>query len=270
MYTSVAVLICVYDGDDLQQFDLALKSVVNQEGVNARIYLHVDGCVSKKFEHYLDKQSKIIYKVVRSEHNVGLSKGLNKLIHLLEDEEFVFRMDADDISCPGRFIRQIEYLNSNISVDACGGGIQEFLSEPANVVFTRCYPLSHEDIVKVIHKASPLAHVTMCFKSSFFIRFGDYPVNCPFNEDIAFWFESLKKGAVFGNLDMNLVKVRMDGAYSRRSISKAWPEFKVYMKIAMWKRKLPLWAMVRLIFRLMPPRLVQKVYSSRLRTSAVK
>ncbi|OEJ06917.1 hypothetical protein BHE89_19005 [Shigella sp. FC1967] len=46
---------------------------------------------------------------------------------------------------------------------------------------------------KVIYKASPFAHVTICFRRTSLAKIGFYPVDYPLNEDIALWFSSFKK-----------------------------------------------------------------------------
>ncbi len=261
----VAVIMCTYNGDKIEHLSRAIESVLLQREVRARIYLHVDGKPNEELAELIKEKRHQLYKVVVSEANVGLAKGLNKLISVLEDEEYIFRMDADDVSDLNRLSLQLKFMELNLDIDACGGSIAEFLGEENNVVFRRSYPLDNEGVVKQIHKASPFAHVTMCFRRSLFSKCGIYPTEYHLNEDIAYWFQCVKEGARFANLNETLVYVRMDSAYGRRTLKKAVPEFVVYAKIAAWKRVLPIWAMARFMFRLMPSWIVAYYYKNAIR-----
>lgn len=60
-------------------------------------------------------------KVIINEQNIGLTKSLNKGISIAQGE-FIARMDADDISLPRRFEKQIAYMKSNPDIIASGTG----------------------------------------------------------------------------------------------------------------------------------------------------
>lgn len=263
---AIAVLTCVYEGEIDSFFEEMLQSLFSAnrtENVEIRLYLHVDGAVSSKKHDLIKKYPP--YKVVYSEHNVGLAVGLNKLINVREDECYFFRMDSDDLIVADRFIKQIEFMDNNQVLDMSGSAISEFLDIPSNIVAKRTYPKSEEDIKRHMLKGSPFAHVTVCFRADFFTKFGFYPTNANLNEDIAYWYKSHRLGAVSSNLDDVLVLVRMDSAYNRRTFKKSVSELRVYLKIACWQKKLPLFALARFIFRLLPSPIVKYIYNSQLR-----
>ncbi|WP_128860710.1 glycosyltransferase, partial [Shigella sp. FC1967] len=135
--------------DKYEDFVSAIKSITfNQKSIQQdriKVYLHIDGHVSKNMMEFIES-SGFIYKSIHSKNPVGLAKGLNKLISILEDEKYVFRMDADDLSLPNRLQYQIEYMENNPIIDISGGSIQEFIASSNNIVATRCYPLTHEEI----------------------------------------------------------------------------------------------------------------------------
>ncbi len=259
-----AFLICVYKNDDIGHIREALSSVnsaAEVAAIDTRIYIHIDGEVSHG--HIAVIEDCQPYKVIKSVTNVGLAIGLNKLIASLEREEYVFRMDADDISCLERIVHQLEYMEANPEVDLLGGAINEFVGETSNIVAHREYPnVAH---AQYLPKGSPFAHVTVCFRGDFFERFGSYPTEYPLNEDIALWGNVLIKGAVGHSIPLTLVQVRMDGAYSRRTFKKAISELKVYLGICRKLKVFPLIPLARFAFRLMPVSLVSFVYRSSLR-----
>jgi hypothetical protein len=270
---SVAVIVAVYRNDVYEDFVSAIKSIkLNQKLIPSnriKVYLHIDGEVNQRMMDFITT-SGLLHKVIHSVVPVGLARGLNKLISVLEDEKYVFRMDADDLSLSNRLQCQIDYMDKNLEIDISGGAIQEFVGDPENNVATRYYPLTHDGIFKVVSKASPFAHVTVCFRGSSLRKIGLYPIEYPLNEDIALWYQALKKGAVCGNIEQVLVKVRMDGAYNRRSSLKAFYEFKVYWNIMVWKRSFSIYPFMRFIFRFLPVKVIKLVYNSFIRKLVAK
>ncbi|WP_300180642.1 glycosyltransferase [uncultured Aliivibrio sp.] len=263
---NVAVLICTYCKDSNEHLNEMFASVFASDlptGINVRLYLHIDGEICIEKEKVISNYP--IYKILKSSNNVGLAKGLNKLIATIEDESYLFRMDADDLQASDRFINQIEFMEENTGIDFSGGSITEFEGNQLNVVQKRSYPSLQEGIISTVSRSSPFAHVTVCFRKGFFEKFGNYPESYPLNEDIAFWLQSLKLGAKGANIEQNCVFVRMDGAYSRRSYSKAVNEFKVFNMAAKWNKSGRIYPFLRFMFRLLPNNLVQKVYHSKCR-----
>lgn len=259
-----AFLICIYRNDDvghLKEALLSVRSAAVNAGIDTRIYIHIDGEVSQ--EHLAVVEGCNPYKVVKSDSNVGLAVGLNKLISTLDEEDYVFRMDADDICCLDRIIQQLDYMEANPEVDLLGGAIDEFVGNTSNIVAHRDYPIVAR--AEYLPKGSPFAHVTICFRGDFFRKFGSYPIEYPLNEDIALWGEALLNGAVGHNIPSTLVQVRMDGAYSRRTLKKAKSELKVYLRICNRLKALPLMPILRFVFRLMPISMVKFFYRSPLR-----
>lgn len=268
MKFNVAVIMCVYKNDQLNYLIQAIDSItINQREIDSKrihVYLHIDGPVNHDVLEYI-YINKFIYKVLESKNNVGLAVGLNKILETIEDEKYIFRMDADDIALNDRLIKQISFMEANKNIDVLGGAIKEFINNENNIVSTRHYPLKQDDILKTISKASPFAHVTICFRRKENNNCYFYPINYPLNEDIALWFKILKLGVTVSNINDCLVLVRMDGAYSRRTYKKAFSEFKVYLNIAKWKKEVPVYPTFRFIFRFSPSFLVKAAYNSKLR-----
>jgi hypothetical protein len=263
---SVAFLVCVYKNDDLDCFKemlVSLNEIEAPKGFEIRVYLHIDGVLPSAFNPIIDDFHP--YKVLQSEQPVGLANGLNKLIEVLADESYYFRMDSDDICHPQRVINQFEFMEKNPNIDFCGSSISEFIGVKENQVNIRTYPSDLGAIKKQMIKGSPFAHVTVCFRAGFFKKFGPYPTEYTLNEDIALWYLALKNGAVASNLGDVLVYVRMDSAYSRRTYHKAVAEFKVYRAIARWSGRSAFYPTLRFIFRLLPVSFVKSIYNSRVR-----
>lgn len=230
--TNLAVLIATYAKDDPELLERALRSIFNQnlpEGYRINVYLGVDGPVNHKLQTVIESFHDLLHYVIYSPLNNGLAATLNNLIARLEDEDFVFRMDADDFSLPLRFRRQIEYLLENPDIDIIGTDIVEFdvESKSQNIV---AYAFDNDDAKKKIALRVPVAHPTVCFRRRVFRIVPGYPA-VRGNEDIAMWFECLRCGLKFGNVHEPLLQFTLDlNFWSRRSFSKSFSELGCYIR----------------------------------------
>ena len=263
----VAALISVYKNDQIQQFTQAIESLLEQDygAQNIHIYLGIDGPIPEEIEQYIKSYSNCFHKIIRNQTNQGLAVTLNRLINAVENEKYIFRMDADDIALPFRFRLQAEFMEANPDVDVVGGGIVEFGAD-GNAITERYYPETHVEILQYIKKSNPLAHMTTCFRREVFEKGVLYPTN-DFPEDLALWFGMLSKGFRIANIPHTLVRVRTaSGYYARRNFRWAYSEMKTYLKgIRLlfgfsWCMTLP---MCRFMMRCCPTFVTRAIYQSR-------
>lgn len=250
--TSLAVLIATYHRDDHILLDAALRSVLDQQLLArpaVHVYLGVDGPIGPELEAVIETLSPRIHCVVRSQFNKGLAATLNELIDRLGDESFVFRMDADDLSLPLRFQRQIDFLQNHPDVDIVGTDITEWDCTTGRrrlITFAR----DHDDAVRKISRRVPVAHPTVCFRRSVFDAVHQYPLVSG-NEDIAMWFECLRNGLRFGNVHQPLLQFTINSEFwARRSFAKAFSEFKCYVR-GIWQLQGWTWHYVYPVARLL-------------------
>lgn len=73
-------------------------------------------------------EGKTNVRVIHNETNIGLTRSLNKGLDAANGE-FIARMDADDISLPERFEKQINFFEKNQDVEIVGTGVVSFGEE---------------------------------------------------------------------------------------------------------------------------------------------
>lgn len=216
--TPFSVLISVYRNDIPELFRAAVVSVtVKQTLPPDEVVLVVDGPVPEELEATITAlSSEIPYiRLIWLEKNGGLGNALN--IGMKEcRNELVARMDADDISVPDRFEKQVSYLVHHPECDMVGGQITEFVDEPADIVGKREVPCSNEDIDLWLKKRCPFNHMTVTMLRSHVLAVGNY-LDWHFNEDYYLWIRMAEAGCRFANLPDTLVNVRVGKEmYQRR------------------------------------------------------
>ncbi len=98
----------------------AIESILNQTFTDFELILINDGSTDDSFSiinEFAARDERIV--VVDNEKNLGLIATLNKGIDLARGH-FIARMDADDISGPERFSKQLDYFQQNAEIDLLG------------------------------------------------------------------------------------------------------------------------------------------------------
>ena len=262
----VAFIITVYKNDSLVFFKEAIESIVKQDyGFHKiNIYLGIDGLLSKNVEEYINKNSQLFHKIIKNVDNKGLAFTLNKLIETLEKEQFVFRMDSDDVCYLDRVSKQVLFMNSNKHIQISGGSIEEF-NEIGLVTMVRSFPKNTKEAKNFIFKGSIFAHPSVCFSKLFFEKGFRYNTSHQFSQDLALWFDALENKIDVGNIEDIILKLRVsNNFFYRRSRKKAIGEFKIYYRgiISSYGFSFKLiYPIARFITRLLPVFFIKILYN---------
>lgn len=109
-----SIAMCVYRGDNPEQFDVALNSVIEQSYRPSEITLLVDGPIPNTIDSIITKyknmlsDTEINFKIIRLKKNVGHGEARRVCFNNCTNE-LIALMDADDLSVPERFEKQIRY-----------------------------------------------------------------------------------------------------------------------------------------------------------------
>ena len=145
--------------------------------------------------------------------NVGLGPALDAGL-AASSHEIVARMDADDVSVPDRFERQVAVIEAG--ADIVGSGLHEFGGSVEEVVGRRTPPTDPDEIRRVIRFRDPFNHPTVVYRRSAVLAAGGY-TDMALLEDYLLFTRMVEAGAVPANLAEPLVFYRVGaGAYARR------------------------------------------------------
>ncbi len=218
-----SVLMSVYKNDSPEYLKLALESIYEKQTRKPdEIVVVFDGPISDDLCDVLNtfragKEEVVFY------YPQEINRGLGEALRIGSEKctgDFIFRMDADDVSDPQRFEKQIAFLEAHPEVDALGTDISEFQEsyEEENQRVRAC-PVQHEDIVKMGKKRNPMNHVTVCMRRSALEKCGGYKTLLLL-EDYYLWLNMIVAGCVLANINETLVYVRVGNGFDKKRGSK--------------------------------------------------
>ena len=216
-----SVLMCVYGADNPDWFSAAFESIRNQSRNPDEILLVVDGPVPEMLDRVIRSYEKDC-TVIRLPENRGHGEARRIALEACRTELAAW-MDADDISLPNRFARQLAVFEEDPTVSAVGGMIAEFEEDPQKILGLRVVKQTHEKILKDMKIRCPMNQVTVMLRKSHVQQAGGYQDRyC--NEDYFLWLRMALAGQRFRNLPDVLVKVRTGPEMYRRRAG--WKYFK--------------------------------------------
>lgn len=201
---SISVIIPVYRWDPF--LPEAIDSIVNQTLPPNEIIVICDEPDDETKEFLRDVYSKDIRIIqIFNPTKIGIAESLNIGISLSKSE-YIARMDADDISLPFRFEKQISFLEKNKKVGVCGTSIKTIGKLPEMIYR---FPLNNDQIKVKIFWGWAIAHPTVIFRSSVLKSMDSwYDPTFDHCEDYEFW-SRLKKFTDMGNLHEVMLQYRI-------------------------------------------------------------
>lgn len=149
--------------------------------------------------------------LINNESNYGLTKSLNIALGYCSGK-YIARMDADDISCADRFMKQRNYMESHPEVCIVGSQVEKFGG------LSTKQPLRYRDYtgdekrfrIKMLFENAGPVHPTVMIRRDFLVRNGiTYREEIKKTQDYALWIDCLNAGGKIKNLDIPLLKYRI-------------------------------------------------------------
>ena len=206
----ISVLMSVHNGSAYLRS--ALDSILNQTFRNFELIVVDDGSTDDT-PKILARVSDPRLRILVNEQNIGLTKSLNRALTAAQGE-LVARQDADDISHPERFARQVNFLDRHPEVGVLGSELVVCDAEgrPAGAfgVATR-----HAAIVWRMFHGRTFAHTSVMFRTRIVRSIGGYDPRITVAQDFDLWTR-LVELTRFANLPQPLVRYHSHpGAISR-------------------------------------------------------
>jgi len=265
-----SILISIYHKERAEYFDRCMQSIWDEQIMKPNeIILVQDGYLTEALYKIISQWKEKLgsqFKTIVLEENVGLGQALNEgLKHC--SNNWIARMDTDDIAMPDRFEKQSCYLKNHPEIDVLGSWISEFDDSPQNTSGERTLPGTHHDIVQYAKYRNPINHMTVMFRKKAVKAVGGYLPMRGF-EDYWLWIRMLKEGYVFANIEGVLVYARTgDSMLERR---RGWRYIKDEINFEKNGWALGFFSfydllrniIIRFVARLLPSTVLKKVYNA--------
>jgi len=257
-----SVSMCVYGGDNPDWFRIAVESILNQTAKPDEVVLVVDGPVPEAMDAIICEYEKApVFHVIRLEKNMGHGEARRTGLTACKND-LVALMDADDISAPDRFEKQLKAFDTDPALTIVGGNITEFVDDPTNLVGARQVFVTDEEIKQDMKKRCSMNQMTVMFRKAAVERAGGY-VDWYCDEDYYLWLRLMLGGGVFANIPEPLVNVRVGKEmYQRRGGMKY---FKSEAKLQKWMLQKKIIGFVTFMINVNKRLIVQVLLPNRLR-----
>lgn len=261
-----SLLMSVYAKDKPEQLRAALTSNTSEQSLAPnQVVLVQDGHLPADLLAVLDDfENSASMPVTRLAlpQNFGLAAALREGLEACTFD-IVARADADDLSLPQRFERQVPLIADG-TFDVVGSAMNEFVSDPDTVESVRTAPTNSRSISATFTSRNPMLHPTVVLRKAAVQAVGGY-TEVPGAEDYWLWVRMHRAGFVFGNLSEPLVAYRVSEAYRRRGGLAAFAkDYEIQRRLynggalsrTQWARNM----LVRSVYRFVPEDARKKVF----------
>ncbi|MDM1021927.1 glycosyltransferase [Acinetobacter sp. VNK23] len=268
-----SILLSLYYKEKPEYLEKCFESIWHNQTLKpTEIVLVLDGAIGSELSACVTAWQAMLnetLKVIALPENLGLGKALNEGLKYCTNE-WVFRMDTDDICTEDRFAKQVGFIESYPNIVLFGGQILEFNQDISDAHVLKAVPKNHNDIKVFAQKRCPFNHMTVAYQRDAIIKLGGYQHHL-FMEDYNLWLRVIAAGYEVANLPDVILYARVgNGMYTRR---KGLEYIKSEKKLLDLKKELklqhPFYAnmlfLIRSMFRLLPSTLLGKIYNNFLR-----
>ena len=183
----------------------AINSILEQEYKDFE-FIIVANCCEMSLINYLNtfKDPRIrifVSDICQLSYNLNLAIGK-------ATGELVARMDADDVSLPGRLSQQVLYMRNNRNIDVLGSSYEIIDAEGA--ILGQCEkPVTNSKIRAQLFFKNPLCHPSVMYKRSTILKVGGY-LGGRVSEDYGLWLRLARDPLViFENTREALLEYRI-------------------------------------------------------------
>ena len=180
----VSVLMPVYNAE--KYLEESIDSILQQSHFNFEFIIINDGSNDSSLD-ILNSYSDARMIIVNNTENLGLIKSLNLGLSLCKGD-YIFRMDADDISSPNRIEKQLHFMLAS-GVDICGTWFTLFKDNICGDIVK--HKIGHYEIKFDLIYNSSLGHPTVAFNRNILDTYLNinqfYSEDFPHAEDYELW-----------------------------------------------------------------------------------
>jgi glycosyltransferase involved in cell wall biosynthesis len=223
---SVSVLITTvrFDAD----FEAAVRSVLDDvsNGLDLEVVVVSDG-VEEAAPQWLVAEPRVVLVALHVRH--GTPRALNRGL-TVASAPYVARLDADDISMPGRLVRQSTYLADHGEV-AVVASTARIIDATGRVLGAFGKQASAREVRDTLWRRNPLIHSSVMYRRGTVLdELGGYDVECQRMQDYELFLRVAVAGHAIVILDDPLVAYRVHARQSSRNSPPSGPGFRSILR----------------------------------------
>jgi len=190
---AISVVMGVYNGERF--LAAAVDSILAQTYGDFEFIIVNDGSADRTpaiLADYAAADSRV--RLLHNEMNIGLSSSLNRGLDAAQGE-FIARMDADDVSEPLRFERQVDYLRRHPDVVLLGTANRSIDHSGQDIRFDNYFPLTWQENLWGSCFVCTFQHASVMIRRSVLdAQALRYDAHCGPVEDFELWTRILEVG----------------------------------------------------------------------------
>lgn len=177
----VSVILPAYNAE--KYIKEAVDSILSQTFGDFELIV-INDCSKDSTEQILLSYTDPRLVYVKNEENLGVAGTLNKGLKLAKGQ-YIARMDADDISLPQRFEKQVAYLDSHENTAVLGTALERF--GEGIPLQTRSFSQDPEQMKVDLFFSCGLAHPSIMMRTDVIRALGGYDMAFEGLEDYELW-----------------------------------------------------------------------------------
>ena len=225
---NVSVLLSVHIKDSVAFLRDCLDSILSQIMLPNEVVIVKDGYLSPCANDLIASYCNLInIKIIQLKKSKGLGNALRIGLQFCKNE-FVARIDSDDVCYPNRLKLQSDILKNNKDLHILGSFADE-IDHNGEILSTRTVPVEHSDIIKYIW-ANPIIHPSVMFRKDSIMSINSYS-KMKYRQDYDLWFRAAANNLKFKNIPKALIQYRITRQkYKKRNICIAFKMFLIGIK----------------------------------------
>lgn len=182
----------------------AINSILNQTFTDFEFIIVANNCSDELYNELAGYSDS---RIILHRTSIGqLSFNLNFALNATKSE-YIFRMDADDVSHPERIEKQLLYMKK-YNLDVLGTSVN-LVNANDEIIGERATPLTNKNIRRRLPFSNPIVHPSVCYKKSVIIKNKGY-LGGVVSEDYGLWLRlSRNRDINFENLSEKYLNYRV-------------------------------------------------------------
>ena len=195
----ISVIMSVYNGE--AHLTNSIASILNQTFTDFE-FIIVDDCSTDSSPEIIRSFKDDRIKVINNKENIGLTKSLNCALKVAH-ARYIARQDADDISLPDRFEKQLRYMEKHLEVALLGTSI--FVIDDEGEIMQK--RIAAPNPGKTLLKGNRFYHGSVMLRKAVLDEIGCYNELFRYSQDYELWLRVSKRHKA-KNLTVPLYKLR--------------------------------------------------------------